>query len=110
VREPLLVLDTNLRIQRANKAFYQTLKVTQEETINQSFFELGNGQWNINGLRILLEEILGNCTSFENYEVTHELPHIGYRKMLVNARIINEQDQVKSILMTIEDVTSVEKR
>jgi len=111
VREPLLVLDANMRLQRANKAFYQIFKVTQEETINQSIFELGNGQWNINGLRILLEEILGDYTSFENYEVTHEFPHIGYKKMLVNARpIINSQDQVKTILMAIEDVTSVEKR
>src|SRR5437588_12658472 len=56
VREPLLILDTTLRVQSANRAFYQTFHVTAEETENRLIYELGNGQWDIPDLRTLLEE------------------------------------------------------
>jgi PAS domain S-box-containing protein len=47
VREPLIVLDQELRVQRANRSFYQTLGVTEAETENRLVYELDNGQWNI---------------------------------------------------------------
>ncbi len=106
VREPLLVLDAGLHIKSSNKAFYQTFMVTPEETMNKSIFELGNRQWDIPQLRVLLEDILCNNTLFENFEVAHNYPHLGYRKMLINARrIIGSDNQTKLILMAIEDVT-----
>lgn len=106
VREPLLVLDAGLHIKSSNKAFYQAFMVTPEETVNKSVFELGNGQWDIPQLRVLLEDILCNNTLFEDFEVAHNFPHLGYRKMLVNARrIVGSDNQTKLILMAIEDVT-----
>ena len=58
VREPLLMLDTNLRVQSANRAFYETFDVSAGETENQLIYELGNGQWDIPGLRTLLEDVI----------------------------------------------------
>ncbi|MTI84490.1 MAG: chemotaxis protein CheB [Firmicutes bacterium] len=106
VREPLLVLDAGLHIKSSNMAFYQAFMVTPEETLNKSIFELGNRQWDIPQLRTLLEDILCNNTLFKNFEVDHNFPHVGYRKMLVNARrIVGSANQTKLILMAIEDVT-----
>ncbi len=106
VREPLLVLDAGLHIKSSNKAFYQTFMVTPEETVNKSIFDLGNRQWDIPQLRVLLEDILCNNTLFEDFAVTHDFPHLGYKEMLVNARrIVGSDNQTKLILMAIEDVT-----
>lgn len=106
VREPLLVLDAGLHIKSANKAFYQTFMVTPEETVDRSIFDLGNGQWDIPQLRILLEDILPKNMIFEGFDVNHDFPNIGHKKMLVNARLIVSTDkQPKLILMAIEDKT-----
>ena len=77
VREPLLVLDFDLTLKTANRAFYQTFGVTTNESINRTIFELGNGQWNIPALKLLLEDILYRDSSFHDFEVNHEFPHIG---------------------------------
>ncbi|MHB8124371.1 MAG: chemotaxis protein CheB [Desulfitobacteriaceae bacterium] len=106
VREPLLVLDANLHVKSANKAFFQTFMVTPEETADKSIFDLGNGQWNIPALRVLLEDILCEKNRFEGYEVVHDFPNVGYKKMLVNARrIVGSNNQTNLILMAIEDIT-----
>ena len=106
VHEPLLVLDADLQIKSANKTFYQTFMVTPEATIGKRIFELVNGQWDIPRLQVLLADILCNNTLFENFEVAHYYPQLGYRKMLINARpIVGSDKQTKLILMSFEDVT-----
>ncbi|MFN7036190.1 MAG: GAF domain-containing protein, partial [Bellilinea sp.] len=106
VREPLIVLDGDLCVVRANPAFYRLFHTTPEETENHLLYELGNGQWNIPELRRLLEEILPGNTRFENFEVRHEFPKIGRRIMLLNARrIYHEDNRTRFILLAIEDVT-----
>jgi two-component system, chemotaxis family, CheB/CheR fusion protein len=106
VREPLLILDANLIVKSANKAFYQTFMVTPEETVDRNIFNLGNGQWDIPALGVLLQDILREVTIFEDYEVNHEFPNIGRKKMLVNARrIIGSSKQTNLILMAMEDIT-----
>lgn len=106
VREPLLVLGADFHIKSSNKAFYQAFMVSPEETLNKSIFDLGNRQWDIPKLRALLEDILGKNIAFEDFEVDHDFQHIGYKKMLVNARrIVGSDNQTKLILMAFEDVT-----
>ena len=106
VREPLLLLDGKLRVMRANQAFYRAFAVAPEETESRLIYELGEGQWNIAALRKLLEEILPHNKWFQDYEVTHEFPSIGMRKMLLNARQVSQPDgQAQMILLAIEDVT-----
>ena len=88
VREPLIVLDADLKVVSANRAFYQTFKTKPAETEGQLIYDIGNQQWNIPNLRELLEDILPRNASFDNYEVEHDFPYIGKRTMLLNARRI----------------------
>jgi len=106
VREPLVVLDAELRVISASRSFYQTFHVTPEETAGRLLYELGNGQWEIPALRELLEEILPGNTSMDDFEVEHEFAAIGQRMMLLNARrIYRETNKTEMILLAIEDIT-----
>ena len=108
VREPLVVLDKDFRVISANKNFYDTFKVTPEESENAILYDLGNKQWDIPKLRELLEEILPKSTKFENYEVEHNFETIGKRIMVLNARRIDREDnKTQMILLAIEDITMV---
>jgi signal transduction histidine kinase len=102
VRDPLLVLTPDLRVQVANLAFYQLFHVSPVETEGQHLYQLGNGQWDIPELRRLLEDILSQNTIFNDYVVTHDFERIGPHTILLNARRL---DHVQSILLAMEDVT-----
>jgi len=106
VREPLLVLDADLKIISANRNFCRTFKVTPVETIGSFIYELGNKQWDIPKLRELLEEVLPGKEAFDDFEVAHNFQDIGHKIMLLNARRIYRRDiNAKMILLAIEDIT-----
>ena len=106
VREPLVVLDDKLRVISANRSFYRTFKVTPEMSENTLLFDLGNRQWEIPKLRELLEEVLPEKTSIEDFEVEHDFPAIGQKTMLLNARRIQGgTGATHMILLAIEDIT-----
>ena len=86
VREPLIVLDGDLRVISANDSFYRTFKVLRRWTEGRLLFEIGKRQWDIPRLRILLENILLTDRQFQDYEVEQDFPKIGRRTMLLNAR------------------------
>ncbi|MCL6629571.1 MAG: SpoIIE family protein phosphatase [Armatimonadetes bacterium] len=106
VREPLVVLDENLRVVFANRSFYNTFKVSEEETVGRLIYELGNRQWDIPALKKLLNDILPRRTSFEGFVVEHDFQIIGRRIMMLNAREVRRKPgEQKLILLAIEDVT-----
>ncbi len=106
VREPLVVLNSDLKILTANQSFYDTFKVTPEETIGNFIYDLGNRQWDIPKLRVLFEEILPHDTVFNGYEVEHDFPGIGRKIILLNARqIFRENIGSHIILLAMEDIT-----
>jgi len=106
IHEPLLVLDSDLKIILANRNFIDSFKVTREETLGNFIYDLGNRQWDIPKLRELLETILPEKTSFDNYEVEHDFATIGRRIMLLNARQIEQSmGKERIILLAIEDIT-----
>ena len=106
VREPLVVLNSDLKILTANHSFYDTFKVTPEETIGNFIYDLGNRQWDIPKLRVLFEEILPHDTVFNGYEVEHDFPDIGRKIILLNARqIFRENIGSHIILLAMEDIT-----
>jgi two-component system, chemotaxis family, CheB/CheR fusion protein len=107
VREPLIVLDADLRVQRATPAFYETFLVSREETQGRFLYDLGNGQWNQPRLRELIGGALFRNEAFQDYEVEHHFPHIGRRTMRLNGRRIPRQDvRNPTLLLAIEDVTA----
>ncbi len=106
VREPLLVLDSGLTILMANRSFYDTFKVTPEETLGNQIYNLGNQQWDIPLLRRLLKDILLKDNKFDSYEIEHVFPNVGHKIMLLNARrIIQKEIGTQMILLAIEDIT-----
>jgi two-component system CheB/CheR fusion protein len=106
VREPLVILNQNLQIIKANRAFYETFQVAPDETENRLIYDLGTGQWNIPKLRELLENILPAHSTFRDFEVTHEFERVGRKVMLLNAsEIYNPNAQARTILLAIEDAT-----
>ena len=106
VREPLIALDQDLRVVNVSRSFYEFFKVKPEETVGQLIYDLGNKQWDIPKLRELLETILPQKTSFDNYEVEHDFATIGRRIMLLNARQIERgKGEERIILLAIEDIT-----
>lgn len=110
VREPLIVLGMDLRVQTVNHSFYRTFQVSFEEVENRFIYELGNGQWNIPDLQMLLETVLSKNITFEDFEVEHEFQHIGRKCMLLNARqIVQEGVATGMILLAIEDITERKK-
>jgi signal transduction histidine kinase/DNA-binding NarL/FixJ family response regulator len=105
VREPLLILDTTLRVQSANRAFYQAFHVSPEETEGRLIYELGNGQWDIPDLRTLLEDIVPKSSVFDDFQLEHTFPVIGRRVMLLNARKLQAGHHGELLVLAMEDVT-----
>jgi PAS domain-containing protein len=92
VREPFIVLDQELRVVAANRSFYLTFKVNADDTQGKLLYDLGDGQWDIPKLRLLLGKILPEQGAMEDYEVEHDFPSIGRRTMLLNARKIFSEE------------------
>jgi two-component sensor histidine kinase len=106
VREPVLVLDKELRVIAASRSFYSAFKVKPEDTQGRLLYALGDGQWDIPKLRVLLEKIIPEKGVMEGYEVEHEFPDLGQCTMLLNARkVFYEGGSHTTILLGIEDVT-----
>lgn len=106
VRESLLVLDADYRVLSANTHFLNSFKVTPEDTVGKILFELGNHQWDIEALKVLLTKILPTNNPVIDFEVEHDFPYIGKKIMLVNAYRVEFEGQYKDrILIAIEDIT-----
>ena len=106
IREPLVVLDGELRIVSASRSFYETFQVTPAETERRLLYEVGQKQWDIPSLRQLLEDILAKDTQFRDFRVEHDFPGIGHKVLLLNARRMAGKDrQPRLILLAMEDIT-----
>jgi two-component system CheB/CheR fusion protein len=102
VRQPLLVLDMELRIQMANRAFYRTFKVSPLEAEGQVIFSLSRSYWDLPGLRDSLDSLLHGRISFPDFEVEHDFPTIGRRSLVLGGCLINH---LKIMLLAVDDVT-----
>jgi signal transduction histidine kinase len=110
IREPLLVLDAELKVISANRSFYTVFRVEPGATVGSHIYDLGNGQWDIPGLRELLENILPRNIRFDDFEVEHDFPTIGHKTMMLNARQIHDEKLGnRMILLAIEDITGLRK-
>jgi two-component sensor histidine kinase len=105
VREPLIVLDKDLRVVAASRSFYVKFRTDPDDTQGRHFYELGDGEWDIPKLRLLLEKIIPDHGAMDEYEVEHDFPRIGRRVMLLNARIVHYEKAHTNLLLGIEDVT-----
>jgi len=110
IHDPMIILDKELRVKTANNSFYKKFRVSEEQTEGMLLYELGNGQWNIPGLRELLENIIPKNSTFRDFEVDHNFPGIGQKVMLLNAkRIIQHAHREELILLAIADITELRR-
>ena len=106
IPEPFLVLDGDLRVLEASRCFYYIFKVSPEQTVGNSLYTLGNGQWDIPALRLLLETILPEKGELDDFEVEHNFADIGQKIMLLNARKVMYDDAgTMAILLAFRDIT-----
>lgn len=109
VRESLVVLDSDLKVLKANPSFYRTFQTRPERTNGMLIYDVGNRQWDIPRLRKLLEDILPENSTFNDFEVEHDFVTIGPKIMHLNARrIYRDPNETELILLAIEDVTERE--
>ncbi|MEY2408881.1 MAG: two-component system, chemotaxis family, CheB/CheR fusion protein [Verrucomicrobiota bacterium] len=106
VREPLVVLDADLHVESANRSFYRAFHSRPSETVGKSIFDLDDHRWDIPRLRSLLAETLHRSSVLENFEVRYEVPRLGHRTMVLNARRLEDPTWKRHrILLAIEDIT-----
>lgn len=106
VRHPLLALGGDLRVRSANAAFHETFGLSHDETIGRLIYELVDGQWNIPPLRELLEQLVPEHRRIDDYEICLDVPRLGSRTMLMNARCITDSEGPGDlVLLAIEDIT-----
>ncbi len=106
VHEPLLVLDANLRVQSANRAYYDLFESTPLATLHRYVHDLGRGEWNVAELRSLLHDMLSCEGHVDDYRIDQVFDRLGARSMLLNARCIpGANGQPPQVLLAIEDIT-----
>ncbi|NJD52507.1 MAG: PAS domain-containing protein [Candidatus Methanoperedens sp.] len=105
MRESVLVLDKDLKVIMANKSFYRTFQVSQEDTMNKHLYDTGNRQWDIPELKEKLEDVLQKGTALNDFVVEHEFSGTGRKVMLLNAHKIYQPEGAERILLAIEDIT-----
>jgi two-component system, chemotaxis family, CheB/CheR fusion protein len=106
IREPLLVLDKNLRVRTVNNAFYKQFKLKEKETVGSLIYNLGDKMWGFSEIKKLLEDIIPDNPIVVDYEVIHTFPGIGELYLLLNARIVAKDDESENlILLSVEDIT-----
>ena len=106
VRDAILILDENMKVLSANRSFFSIFKVDSANTIGALLYDLGNGQWNIPSLRMLLEDILPKNDTVDDYEIKHNFESIEHKTMLLKAcKIVAKKNEPPIILLAIEDIS-----
>lgn len=107
VCDPLIILDGNLRVIEASSSFCRMFQIEHTNVQGRLFWDLGSGQWDIAILRWLLEEVISSDTVIEGHEVELDVPNLGRRLMLLNARrTSDEPGPGQGLVITLEDVTA----
>lgn len=110
IREPLIVLDGDLRVKTASHSFYNAFQGTANNTVGSFIYDLGDGQWDIPALRQLLTRIISEDSTIESFEVIHNFPNLGEKTFLLNARRVqSENGPIDAILLAFEDYTERKK-
>ncbi|WP_179830148.1 CheR family methyltransferase [Spirosoma fluviale] len=105
IRETVIILDKDLRVRSANRAFFKTFRLESDDTIGRLLYELGNQQWDIPALRSLLDKVINDNTSIQAYEMTHHFQDLGEKVLRLNARKVVRLQGQAAILLAIEDIT-----
>ncbi len=109
LREPIVILDENLRVVVGSRAFYDKFGVDYSKIHGKEFSKLGSGEWDIPALTSLLGQVIPEKTKVEGYEVVHTFERLGLRVMILNARSIKLNNKHNDIFISITDITEQRK-
>jgi two-component system, chemotaxis family, CheB/CheR fusion protein len=99
VREPLVILDRELRVVSANGAFYEAFGIAPADAERQVIYALGDGAWDIPRLRELLEKILPTNSQLDRFEIDHVFPGVGRKVLVLNARRLERQIGLPGLIL-----------
>jgi two-component system CheB/CheR fusion protein len=105
VREPLVVLDQNLAIRNANRAFYLAFGLPQNSGAGQSIYEAARGRFDLPEVRGLFERLDGGSEELNDVEIKYQRDGGEPRILSLNARRLQAPGQKRLILMAFEDIT-----
>lgn len=106
LRDPVVVLDADMRVRWASRSYYEAFAAAPGRTVGRTLYELGDGQWNVPALRTLLEGVYPRGERFDGFAVRLDLPGLGARTMLVHAKRIEDGPAgERLILLGIQDIT-----
>lgn len=106
VQNPLLILDSDLRVRTVSREFCEAFRVACQEIEGQLFYQMSGGCWDDVGLRAMLSSILPDGKPVDDFEIERDLPRIGRRNLVVSARrLLSEEGTTPSILVMFKDVT-----
>ncbi len=108
-REPVLVLDNDMKVKSVNKAFCETFGNSAEDVKNRKFYKLHDGRWEISDLKQALEGIMEKKSSFRGLKVEQDFPGVGHKAFLLNARVIESEEDKNFLIVAMEDITEKEK-
>jgi two-component system, chemotaxis family, CheB/CheR fusion protein len=101
IRDPVLLLDSDFKVQAANRAFLETFKLRPDEAAGRFVYDLADRGWDVPGLRRLLEEVLPERKDFEGFEIDHVFPRVGHKHLLLDARRIESGRRRQGVILLI---------
>ncbi len=106
VREPLLVLNPDLKVQSVNHAYCRIFDLPRHEAVGRDLLELNHGLWNLPKLRQRLSSTLDGTSSFDAFEVSRDVDGMGTRNLVLSARCVDSAlPSSRRIVMGISDIT-----
>ena len=111
IRDPLVVLEDDMTIVTASKAFRTMFGITEAATRGRRLAELGQHQWDVPALRHLMEKVLPENKPIESFEIEDDFPGLGRRVFNLNARKISQPgNHANRMLLVFEDITDRKQR
>lgn len=77
IRDPLVILEDDMTVVSASRAFLRLFGVPAEAVIGYPLAELAQGQWRVGKLQELLGRIVPDDGSLDGFEVEDEFPGLG---------------------------------
>jgi len=104
--EALLVLDAQLNVRAANKAFYTMFRLAPAECVGHKVYELGGRAWD-EKLRPMLETVLQGEPQSDHFELVHDEKEGGRGVLWLSARLVPSADAAEhTVLLAIEDLSA----
>jgi signal transduction histidine kinase len=105
IRNPLVILDHELRVIWANLSFYRTFRLLPEDTENKVIYEVGGGAWNIPALRALLDKGLLESGPIQNIKIIQDFQKLGKKELLVSMHPVVIDDSPPLFFISIDDIS-----